>query len=306
LTKVLGKSKLKDMENQKISNLLIEYLTETTKAVREKAVKGEGRQILGEVINRPEDIEIGIDRVGEDILEKLLKKHKLKATIFSEPENRDIKNGDHLYGSIDPFDGSALFLKGLEHNWYTVLSFYDKERKPISTGIADILNEKFYILDAKGNYLLDMKSGQKDKISPSGRKKLSEPVVLASYLMKSVYSAKFLDIFWDLVTNMHPKGLLYPQGGSFIYAYLASGLVDAYVMFNEPRSEIDPGFPIAKAAGCSIVSVDSDGKYKDYQFIPGRQHDKVDLLIAACTPELRDELIRYYVKKYAEKYSFKI
>jgi fructose-1,6-bisphosphatase/inositol monophosphatase family enzyme len=296
------------MDYQKIKSLLIDYLTEITKEVKKRATNGEGRQILGEVINRPEDIEIGIDRVGEEILGKLLKKYDLKATIFSEPENRDIENGDNpdFYGSIDPFDGSALFLKGFEHNWYSALSFYDKERKPISTGIADILNEKFYISDKDGNYVLNMNSGKKKKISPSSRKNLKEPIVLASYLMKSIYSAKFFDIFWNLIKDMHPKGLLYPQGGCFIYAYLASGAVDAYVMFNEPRSEIDPGFPIAKKAGCSIVSVDSDGKYKDYEFLPGRQHDKVDLLIAAATPELRDELIKYYVKKYAEKYSFKV
>jgi len=61
------------MKNQKINHLLIEYLTETTKEVRKRAAKGEGRQILGEVINRPEDIEIGIDRVGEDIVERFLK-----------------------------------------------------------------------------------------------------------------------------------------------------------------------------------------------------------------------------------------
>jgi len=294
------------MLNQKIKDLLIEYLTETTREVRKKAAKGEGRQILGEVINRPEDIEIGIDRVGEEILEELLKKHNVKATIFSEPEARDIENGDHLYGSIDPFDGSVLFLRGFEHNWYSALSFYDKERKPIATGITDILNGKFYISDKDGNYIIDMNSGQKKKISPSSRKSLKEPIVLASYLMSSQYSSKFLDIFEDLIRNFHPKALFYPQGGSFIYAYLASGLVNAYVMFDEPRSEIDPGFPIAKKAGCSIVSVDSDGTYKDYEFVPGKQHDKVDLLIAAATPELRDELIKHYVKKYAEKYSFGI
>ncbi|PJB99004.1 MAG: hypothetical protein CO078_00155, partial [Candidatus Nealsonbacteria bacterium CG_4_9_14_0_8_um_filter_36_17] len=60
------------MNNPKIKNLLIEYLTETTKEVRKRAEKGEGRQILGEVINRPEDIDIGIDKVGEEILEQLL------------------------------------------------------------------------------------------------------------------------------------------------------------------------------------------------------------------------------------------
>ncbi len=296
------------MENQKIKNLLIEYLTETTKEVRERAAKGKGREIVGEVINRPEDIEIGIDRVGEDILENLLRKHNLKAIIFSEPEGRDIKNGDipDFYGSIDPFDGSVLFLRGFEHNWYTVLSFFDKRRNPICGGIADILNEKLYLSDEDGNYLLDIKTGQKKKIFSSLKKSLEEPVVLASYVMSSQYSKKFLDIFGDLIKNLHPKALLYPQGGSFIYAYLASGLVNAYVMFNEPRSEIDPGFQIAKRAGCSIVSVNSNGSYKDYEFIPGRQHDKVDLLIAAATPELRDELIKYYVKKYGEKYSFKV
>lgn len=295
-------------ENQKIKKLLIEYLTETTREIKERAGRGEGREILGDVINRPEDIEIGIDRVGEEILEKLVKKYNIKATIFSEPDGRDIKNGTSpdFYGSIDPFDGSVLYLRGFEHNWYTVLSFFDKERKPICTGVSDILNEEFYLSNERENYLLDVKTGQRKKIFPSKRRKLTEPLVLASYLMSSQYSSKFLDIFGGLIRNLHSKALVYPQGGSFIYAYLASGLVDAYVMFDEPRSEIDPGFLIAKKAGCEVVSVDSDGSYEDYQFIPGKQHDKVSLLIASCTPDLRDELIRYFVKRYAEKYSFEI
>ncbi|MCH8741880.1 hypothetical protein IH779_03180 [Patescibacteria group bacterium] len=294
------------MDYKKIENLLIDYLTATTKEVREKAKRGDGRQIVGEVINRPEDVEIGIDRVGEEILEKLIKKNNINAIVFSEPEGRDIKNGDYLdiYGSIDPFDGSMLFLRGFEHNWYTVLSFYDKKRNPICCGTADILNEKFYFSGKEGNYMFDMKTGQKKEIFPATEKKLSEPIVLASYVMSSQYSSKFLDIFRDLLKDMHPKALLYPQGGSFIYSYLASGLVNAYVMFDEPRSEIDPGFPIAKKAGCSVVSVNSDGSYKDYEFFPGKQHDKIDLLIAATTSELRDELIKYYVKKYAERCSF--
>ena len=294
------------MDNQKIKNLLIDYLTETTKEVNKRAVVGQGREILGPVINRPEDIEIGIDRVGEEVLEKLLKKYELNATVFSEPDGRDIKVGGEpeFFGSIDPFDGSVLYLRGFEHNWYTVLSFFDKEKNPICCGVSDILNEKFYISDDSENYVLDLKTGKKSKIIPSQKRKLIEPIVLASYLMSSQYSTKFLEIFGDLIGNMHSKALVYPQGGSFIYAFLASGLVDAYVMFNEPRSEIDPGFMIAKKAGCSVVTIDVDGSYKDYEFVPGRQHDKVDLLIASSTPELRNELINYYIKKYNEKYSF--
>jgi len=293
------------MANQDLKNLVVEYLIETTREVKKIASRGEGRQVLGETINRPEDLEIGIDRIGEDILEKLLKKQGIKATVFSEPENRDIKNGGEVYGSVDPFDGSMLYLRGFEHSWYTALSFFDKKKDPLVCGIADIINEKYYITEDDGNYLVLMKTGEKKKIEPASRKKLTEPIVLSSYIMSSQYSPKFLDIFGDLIKNMHPKGLFYPHGGSYIYAFLASGLIDAYVMFNEPRSEIDPGFPMAKKAGCQIINVDSDGNYQDYQFIPGRQHDKVDLLIAVSTSELRDQLINHYVKKYAEKYFFK-
>ena len=294
------------MDYQKIKNLLVDYLTETTKEIKKRAAAGQGREILGSVINRPEDVEIGIDRVGEEILESFLKKYELNATVFSEPDGRDIKVGSEpeIFGSIDPFDGSVLFLRGFEHNWYTVLSFFDKERNPICCGVGDILNEKLYVSDESGNCVLDLKTGKRSEIIPSKRKKLTEPLVLASYLMSSQYSTKFLDIFGDLLKIMHSKALVYPQGGSFIYAFLAAGLVDAYVMFDEPRSEIDPGFMIAKKAGCPVVTIDVDGSYKDYEFLPGRQHDKVDLLIASSTPELRDELINYYIKKYNEKYSF--
>ncbi|HUV81374.1 MAG TPA: inositol monophosphatase family protein [Patescibacteria group bacterium] len=296
------------MESKKIKNLLVEYLTQVTEEVKRIASGGKGREILGEVINRPEDIEIGIDRVGEKILEKLVKKYELKATIFSEPDGRDIKtNGENpeIYGSIDPFDGSVLYLRGFQHNWYSVLSFFDKKKNPICCGVSDILNEKFYLSDEEGNYVLDLKTGRKNKIMPSKNKSLKKPIVLASYIMSSQYSTKFLDIFGDLLKEMHSKALLYPQGGSFIYAFLAAGLVDAYVMFDEPRSEIDPGFSIAKKAGCPVVTIDTDGSYKDYEFLPGRQHDKVDLLIAAANAKIRDELIKYYLKKYGEKFSFK-
>jgi len=294
------------MDNKKIKSLLLDYLTEITKEVRKVAFSGKGKEILGDVINRPEDVEIGIDRVGEEVLKNLLKKYKIKATVYSEPDGRDIKTGKNseVYGSIDPFDGSVLYLRGFEHNWYSVLSFFDMKRKPICGGVADILNEKLFISDGNKNYVFDFKTGKKKAISPSKGKSLTEPIVLASYVMSSQYSTKFLDIFGDLLKNMHSKSLLYPQGGSFIYAFLAAGLVDAYVMFDEPRSEIDPGFLIAKKAGCPVVTIDVDGSYKDYEFLPGRQHDKVDLLIAASTPQLRDKLIKYYIKKYGEKHSF--
>jgi len=282
-----------------ITKILMEYLTQATREIQRKAGKGEGKEILGEVINRPEDIEIAIDRVGEDILERLVKKHKLNIKVYSEPDGRDIEAGGEpdFYGAIDPFDGTVLYLRGFEHNWYTALSFFDKDKKPLASGVADILRDKIYISDENGNFLIDRRAGTKIRLFPSQKKDLSGQVVIATYLMSPRYAIKFWDAFAELAKNFHPKTLLYPQGGSFIYSFLAAGLIDAYVMFDEPRSEIDPGYGFARKAGCSVVSVNPDGSFEDYQFEPGRQHDKVDLLVAACTPELRDQIIKQCVEK---------
>lgn len=285
--------------NKDVEKLLFEYLKIAIRDIRKAAFSGKGKEILGEITNRPEDVEVGIDKIGEIILAKLVKKHKLDVSVFSETENGNFNNGKQgkIYGALDPFDGSVFFLKGFSHNWYTVLSFFDENRRPICCGVGDVLNEKIYFSKEDGNFLFDLKSGKQEKISSSKTEDISNEFVLASYISSSQYSGKFLNYFGDLIKEMHPRAIFYPQGGSFIYAFLAAGLIDAYVMFDEPRSEIDPGFPMATKANCSVVSVFPDGSYQDYEFLPGKQHEKVDLLIAASTPQIRDKLISHYISK---------
>ena len=288
------------MEAKKLNNILLEYLAQTVKAVRTMSKAGEGKEILGEIPGRPEDLEIGIDRVGEEIIKKLLLKHKVQAEIFSESENGSIKVGKDeadLYVAIDPFDNTILFFTGFHHTWYTAITFYNKNRKPICAGIADILDGKAWIFDGESVYLLDLTTRVQRIVSPHAHKTMGCPIALASYLMSSQYSVKFFQHFGSMVQQMDPKALLYPFGGSHIYGYLADGRLDAYVMFDEPRSEIDPSFAIAKAVGCDIVEVDTEGNWEEYEFMPGKQYEKVDFLIAACTPELRDDIIRYYIEQ---------
>lgn len=287
------------MASKNVRKLLLEYLKTAIREIKKAAFSGKGKEILGEIANRPEDVEVGIDKIGEKILARLVKKYKLNVSIFSETTSGNLHNGKQkkFYGALDPFDGSVFFLKGFNHNWYTVLSFFDENRQPICCGIGDILNEKIYFSGEDGNFLLDLKSGKKEKIFPSKKEDISNEFVLASYVSSSQYSGKFLNHFGGLLKDMHPRALFYPQGGSFIYAFLAAGLIDAYIMFDEPRSEIDPGFSMAKKASCSVVAVASDGSYQDYEFLPDKQHEKIDLLIAAATPQIRDKLINYYVKK---------
>jgi len=281
-----------------LEKVVFEYLKKTIEKALKLAKRNEGKRILRATPKRPEDVEIEIDKVGEEILKEILQKNNLKVEVFSETKegNIECKNPD-FFGALDPFDGSMLFLQGIEHFWYTALSFYGKDLNPIICGVGDILNKKIYLSLKEGNFVYDLETKEKKRIFPSLKESLKEKITIASYIMSSEYSKKFLEIFGDLITNLPPRCIFYPSGGSYIYAYLAAGIVDAYIMFNEPRSEIDPGFPIAKKAGCMIVEVKNNGKIEEYKFIPRSQEKKVDLLIATSTKKLLEEIVDYYFQK---------
>ncbi len=150
------------------------------------------------------------------------------------------------------------------------------------------------------------------KISKSDRITLKDrESTLASFVGENEYSLEFFADFKALIKDMHRKGYLYPGGGAFIYGLLASGAVDAYVMRNEPLSEIIPGLPLALTAGCTVVSVNEDGSYQEFKFDPNalKENHKlysegvVPLFIAAATPEIRDEIIKSYVEGKKEESS---
>lgn len=285
------------MDREKLTNLLVEYVRETSQEVQRQAKEGYGTKVLGKVAHRPDDVEIEIDKVGEQILAKLLQKYEIQALVFSETKAGNITNGSNpeVYGALDPFDNTVLYLKGFWHTWYTVLSFFSKDGAFLGGIVGDILGEWAWVNDGASSFGYNFKDNTRHSFVKSSRKDFQGSMVLASYIMTSQYSLKFLHTFWNLIKTMHPQALLYPFGGSHIYGLLAQGIVDAYVMFDEPRSEIDAGFGIAKAAGCEVGEVLPDGTWRDYAFIPGKQHEKVKVFIVACTKELRDHIIRYYL-----------
>lgn len=154
------------------------------------------------------------------------------------------------------------------------------------------------------------KEPERQKIKRSERTTLTDQEsTLASFLGEKEYSLEFFRDFRGLVKNMHRKGYLYPGGGAFIYGLLASGAVDAYVMRNEPLSEIIPGLPLALAAGCTVVAVNEDGTYQEFKFNPNALKENyklysegtIPLFIVAATPEIRDEIITYYMEGKEEK-----
>lgn len=278
----------------RVNRVVFSYLMASTKTLRGLVNQGKGRQVVGAVQNRPEDDEIGIDRVGEEILKTLLNRHGLKAQVFSEHSVFG-SEAPEVYAALDPFDNSGEYRRGLDTSPYTVVSFFDLLSRPIAGGIGDLVRNRLFLSRGGKNYCYDLLEKRLTPISPARTTTIKDQeFVLASYVGSNEYYPKFYQRFRRMLEEMPAKGFLHGKGGAHIYAYLANGAIGAYVMFDEPRSEIDPGLALAKAAGSQIVSVRRDGTYEDYLFKPGRQHDTVPLFIATCTEELRDEIVAYY------------
>jgi hypothetical protein len=277
-----------------------------------KIINGEGRQaVISDQEGRPGEELIELDQDGETILKSVIREIVLPTVLMSEntPEPTVFGNGstDKLNTYQDPLDNSSPTKRGLDTIPYSVKGDYDNEGNPVGSSIADLVKKIAYINIGKENFLYNIETKEKKTLHKSERTTLKHRAsTLATFLGEKEYSEKFFNYFGKFVhsPDRERKAYLYDGGGAFIYGLLASGAVDAYVMFDEPVSEIIPGLPLALAAGCTVVSVNEDGTYQQFKFDPKamRENHKlyaegtVPLLIAAATPEIRDELISAYVK----------
>lgn len=172
---------------------------------------------------------------------------------------------------------------------------------------TDYAPSKEALLKLEREYLEDKeKEYKRERINHSERTTLLDDrnATLAAFVGEKKYSSKFFKYFSGLIKDMHSKGLLYTGGGAYIYGLLASGTVDAYVMFDEPLSEIIPGLPLLLAAGGNACSVNPDGKYQEIKITPTdylKDHKlyaegEIPLYIAYNTPQVRDQIIKYYIE----------
>jgi len=271
-----------------------EYLEEVIGTVLLLAGKGEGREIEGKVDGRPltEDVEVGIDRVCEDAFKNHLERSGLSVQVYSEHGTYGNSCPDY-HCAIDPFDGSALFRLGFWFEWFSALSIFDRDYNPLLGGIADIIRRRIYIADCerKACWFLDLNTNMRSIISPAEKTTIDDQTVIAGYLMKPKYLLPWMEKMTGLLKKF-PGLFIWPNGGAGIYHMIADGRVHAYIMCNEPRSEIDPGLAFARAAGFLAVSVNQDGTYDHYDFLPGKQADRVKFFIAACTEELVQAILR--------------
>lgn len=260
---------------------------------------------LGPVAGRAttEDVRVRIDKACEDIFRDLLQKyqrrHGLRVRVFSEHGNYGNTSPKYLC-AIDPFDGSGIFRRGLPKEWYSVLTFFDLDGEPLCGGSVDILQKEIYLATLEGVVRIPLREEEKGnkvfaedipiKVSPSRKRILNENIVIAAYLMNRDYRRT-----WEEGTkrlgDKFPGLLVWPNGGACIYHHIASGEVDAYVMFKEPRSEIDPGLAFAHCSPFPVFSVQKNWVLQPYRFSPGTQAERVPFLVAACTEELAKSIV---------------
>ena len=269
--------------------------------VHELVREGKGAEVIGAVPGRStaEDLDIGIDRACELIIEDWLREMGLPVEHYSEHGTRTIgetSTGPRYLVASDPFDGSGLFMRGLPAEWWSVLTVYSAENsEPICGGAIDVLRNEVYLADGEGVTLLSIDSGARTRIRPAPKTVLDDSTVLAAYFINPAYLsdwARKAENLLDSLVHRFPAARIWPNGGACIYPWLARGLVHAYVMFEEPRSEIDPGLAFAWASGYPVFSVEQDGHMDPYCFVPGKQTDRVPFFIAACTTELGQDVVR--------------
>ena len=266
---------------------------------------GEGRAVLGPVAGRAEveDVEIGLDRYSEDLLQRWLEECDVDVELYSEHSRRRIggRGSAPYLITCDPFDGSGHFMRGLPAEWWSVLTVWRAEEEgpsPVMAGAVDINRRDLYMATDSAVTVESLYGGEARDVRPSAAKALSDESIIAAYLMSPSFVRYWTRRSAGLLTILEeesPRARLWTDGGACSYPWLARGLTHAYVMYDEPRTEIDPGLGFASACSLGVFSVSESGELADYRFEPERSSERVPWLIAACTRDLAAEIARVIV-----------
>ena len=276
-----------------IDEALRTALRRVSEEVLEQARQGLGREVVGAVPGRPEseDVEIGIDSRCDEILVESLSAAGVAARVYSEHGVDLVGSGEPEYiVAVDPFDGSGLYRRGIPAEWWSVASYFDAAGTPLGGAAIDILRGELYAADADGVTVGSLGWETRERVSPSGKMSLDDDVTLSAYLMQPSYLTEWTARTREVMAR-HPGLRVWPNGGACIYPWLARGRVDAYLMFDEPRSEVDPGMGFAARSGVKLFEVGASGVLTEYRFSAEERDGRSPFFIAACTTELAQDIV---------------
>tara|TARA_Y100000590_G_scaffold398700_1_gene481306 strand:- start:1079 stop:1963 length:885 start_codon:yes stop_codon:yes gene_type:complete len=270
------------------------FIKSVPQTVKELYSKNLGSEIIGPVKGRPisEDLQIIVDKECDDLFKSIITNTGLSFDIYSEHGTYNINHtsSPEYIAVIDPFDGSSLYRNGIPAEWWSVFSIFDNDFKPILGRAIDIVRSESYEAKSDSVSMQTISSESKITIKPSSKTSFSSNVWIASYLMDPSYLNKWYLLVENILTKW-PATKIWPNGGSSIYPWLSRGIVDAYLMVNEPKSETDPGLSFAYFSGYPIYEIDNNNQLIPYQFVPQNNNERSKILLACCTAELAHEII---------------
>ena len=258
-----------------------------------------GREVLGTVAGREitEDVYRGIDRECQEIFWQTCQEfvsRGLRIRIISEhalEEHQHQPENPNVICYLDPFDGTDQFAKGIWEAWYSVFSFTTMDNQPLAGGCIDLIAGILYIADA-GNKVVKrtyLETGETSIVSPSSATELSGESVVASYKGKWRYLMPWILMVSGHFAQERFRGIThYSWGGSFVYALLAAGVIEVYIMPGEPTDEIRPGRAFADAANLYLCSVTQGGVLRLFTW---SQKRRVTFFVAAANEQLARSVV---------------
>lgn len=248
--------------------------------------------VVGDIKDRKAYISLGKDTFIIDIKEKSTIREN-----YIERKSKLLVNQEEFLKRINSLQTDIINNRSSDVNFDGELANAKIDYTHSEEGLGKL--EREFSEDQKKEY-------KRERINRSERTTLLDDrnATLATFVGEKKYSSKFFKYFSGLINDMHPKGLLYTGGGAYIYGLLASGNVDAYVMFDEPLSEIIPGLPLLIAAGGGACRVNPDGTYQEIKISPTDYltdhklyaEGEIPLYIAYSTPQVRDQIIKFYIE----------
>ncbi|MBM04531.1 MAG: hypothetical protein CL766_07100 [Chloroflexi bacterium] len=290
--------------NSKINwhTTFLEIFEELNHIVKNMYLKNEGKIILGDVVGRniKDDQFLKIDEVCQNHIIDSLKNIGKPIKIYSEhgefSTNQSKDEESPYIIALDPFDGTSLYKNNIPGEWWSVLTiFKSNSYKPIAAAAFDFIREEFYFSD---NEIFSYYNINTKKVIPNKIKRkvdLNSGIVIATYTMTTGYSILWSKNTKNLINSLHQlknPPLIWPNGGSCIYPWLERGIIDAYLMFDEPRTEIDPGLGFTTKKDFTTLEFNKNKEISIYSFNPENRHEKINCYIASNNYKLAEQIIQ--------------
>lgn len=280
--------------------LVTDFLRAARKAVLDADAHDLWRGTIGSVPGRElsEDEYVEVDKSCEDLLvlfvREVYQEHGISFWIRSEhhPVGYGIgcerQEEASVECDIDPFDGTDQYRKRLRSAWWSVLTF-SQGGKPLVGGAVDMLGGAIYRgYSGKIEEIITRTNHRAEKL-PRTETYLSDESVVTSYKGKWRYFFPWVRRVTRLFSRKSLAGIThYGDGGSFVYALLAAGVLTAYIMDRvpgEPISEISPGAGFVESAGLCLLVV-KGRNIKRFNPLSGMEGRVDGIFIAACNEEL--------------------